>query len=64
MCKPRLRLRRSTSTSSPIENIFKNSHAEPKNIAVKEFGEKTRTEEIDAWKQIAENITFTTLQNT
>jgi hypothetical protein len=31
---------------------------------VKEFGEETRTEEIDAWKQIAENITFTALQNT
>jgi hypothetical protein len=38
-------------TISPIQNIFKNaknSHAEPKKIAVKVFGEKTRTEEIDA----------------
>jgi hypothetical protein len=50
-CKLRLRLRRSTSTPSPIQYIFKkakNSHAEPKKIAVKVYGEKTRTEEIDA----------------
>jgi predicted secreted protein len=60
-CK--LRLRRSTSTTSPIQNISKNSHAEPKKIAVKVFGETTRTEEINAQKQIAGNIALTALQN-
>ena len=61
---PRLRLRRSTLTSSPIENIFKNSHAEPKKNAVKVFRERARTEETDVKKQNASTTTLTSPQNT
>jgi hypothetical protein len=64
---PPPRLRRSTPTLSPLRNILmkiKNNHAEPKKIAVKVFGERTRTEETDTWKQNAGNIALTAPQNT
>jgi hypothetical protein len=52
-----------TTTLKTRTIIAKNNHAESKKIAVKVFGERTRTEETNVKKQNAGNTALTALQN-